>query len=44
MLDDITANKYNIILSIILGLSSALFINYLINRERIVVIEAPPKK
>lgn len=44
MLDDITTNKYNIILSITLGISIALIVNYFIDKNRIVVIDYPKVK
>jgi hypothetical protein len=44
MLDDITANKYNIILSITLGISVALIVNYFIDKNRIIVIDYPKIK
>ena len=41
MLDNITANKYNIIMSIFLAISIALMCNFIFTKQPIVEVEYP---
>jgi hypothetical protein len=44
MLDANTSHQYNIILSIILGISLPLFIHYLLNKNNVIEISYPKIK